>query len=230
MLAIAACGTPPAPEPTPAGPDRATAVAAAEAQAQAQAEVQAQAASGPGTVPAVDARTGVAPEILLVWDNVSDLYQSFFSHREPVTRLSEDLTGYANGPVNVHVRWDQKNFVGTIRLRVLPGTLLEPQLGAGAEVPLQALAPLTTALATYRSDVASRFDVRVASFKVALESFSGARHCVFDVAGRPPPDGRVVSPCVQINGTEHCGTPGPTGVTFPPAVADDLRACLVPQG
>ena len=177
-----------------------------------------------------DTRTGVAPPVLLVWDNISDLYQSFFSKNEIVTRLSEDLTGYANGPVNLHIRWDEASFVGTIRLRILPDTLIDPSLGEGTKVPLQALAPLTTALATYRSEVASRFDIRVASFSVALESFSGARHCVFPVVGTPPPDGRLLSPCVQLNGQERCGTPEPDGVVFAPDVADDLRACLTPKG
>ena len=229
-LASAGCDSDPAPAAAPlVEPDRATATAAARAQAEkAGAEQQASAAAenGPASAP----RTGVAPPVLLVWDNVGDLYQSFFSHREPVTRLSEDLTGYANGPVNVHIRWDQSSFLGTIRLRILPDTLIEPALGTGNTVPLQELAPLTAALATYRADVSGRFDVRVASFKLALESFSGARHCVFPVVGTPPPDGRVVSPCVIINGQERCGTPGPDGVAFAEDVAADLRACLTPKG
>lgn|GEM_PF-1496621 len=224
-LVLVACTGEPAPVEAPPEPDKATAMAAAEAQA---ARAEAEAAATPAAVP--EKRTGVAPQVLLVWDNVGDLYQSFFSHREPVTTLSEDLTGYANGPVNVHIRWDQENFLGTIRLRILPDTLLSPDLGTGNTVPLQALAPLTTALATYRADVASRFDVRVASFKVALESFSGARHCVFPIAGKPPPDGRVVSPCIQLNGQERCGTPGPAGVEFAPNIAEDIRACLTPKG
>ncbi len=227
LSAVGACTPEPEVPAQPPEPDRAGAVAAAEQQA-----AKAKAEEGARAVAAEPAprRTGVAPQILLVWDNVGDLYQSFFSHTEPVTRLSEDLTGYANGPVNVHIRWDQAEFLGTIRLRILPGTLVEPSLGSGPKVPLQELAPLTTALATYRADVASRFDVRVASFRVSLESFSGARHCVFPIAGKPPPDGRVVSPCVQINGQEHCGTPEADGVVFTQTVADDLRACLVPKG
>jgi len=161
---------------------------------------------------------------------VGDLYQSFFSHAGPITDLSTGLAGHANGPVNVHIRWDQEQFLGTIRLRILPGTLVAPPLGSGELVPLQKLAPMTTALASYRADVAGRFDVRVASFKVALESFSGARHCIFNIAGKPPPDGRVVSPCVMLNGQERCGTPEAEGVRFAPDVADDLRACLIPKG
>lgn len=209
------------------------AIAQAEAQAEARAEAQAasqasELAPKPGEASVVP--PGKAPEILLVWDNVGALYQSFFSHREPVTTLSTDLAGHANGPVNIRIRWDQEKFTGTIRLRVLPGTLVNPPLGSGSLVPLQQLAPMTTALATYRSDVAGRFDVRVASFKVAIESFSGARHCIFDVAGRPPPDGRLVSPCVQLNGKERCGTPEADGVRFSLDVADDIRACLQPSG
>jgi hypothetical protein len=226
MLAISlSCAESPEPVPGTSEPDRATAVAAAEAQAARR--VAPAASSEPSVRPS---RDGVAPQVLLVWDNVGDLYQSFFSKTEPVTRLSEDLAGYANGPVNVRIRWDQENFLGTIRLRVLPGTLIDPALGSGPVVPLQELSPLTTALATYRADVASRFDVRVASFKIAVESFSGARHCVFPVLGTPPPDGRIVSPCVELNGQERCGNTVLGGVEFSPEVAEDLRACLTPQG
>jgi hypothetical protein len=224
-----ACSGTPEPVASPPEPDRKAALAAAEAQAQAV-RTQAGVSEGSDSVPAVVPRDGVAPPVLFVWDNVGDLYQSFFLRTEAVTALSEALTGYANGPVNVHIRWDQEAFLGTIRLRILPDTLILPELGNGNTVPLQSLAPLTTALASYRSDVASRFDVRVASFRVSLESFAGARHCVFPIAGTPPPDGRVVSPCVLLNGQERCGTPEAEGVVFAPDVAADLRACLTPKG
>jgi len=223
-LAVA-CSESVPPDPVVAEPSAEDAIAQAEAQAAAQATPP-----SPEPATATVVPSGESPEVLLVWDNVGDLYRSFFSHRGPVTALSTDLAGHANGPVNIHVRWDQKQFLGTIRLRILPGTLVKPPLGSGAVVPLQQLAPMTTALATYRSDVAGRFDVRVASFKVSLESFSGARHCIFNVAGKPPPDGRLVSPCVQLNGQERCGTPQPDGVRFAPDVADDIRACLQPTG
>ncbi len=225
ILGLAACETSP---PAPAAPEQTTATAAVETQ---QPTPQVPVSSGVGASNGTDvAGTGAAPSVLLVWDNISDLYQSFFSKSEFVDRLSDGLAGYANGPVNLHIQWDQSAFVGTIRLRILPDTLVNPQLGEGSKVPLQALAPLTTALATYRAEIASRFDIRVASFSVALESLSGARHCVFPVVGTPPPDGRLVSPCVELNGQEHCGTPEADGVVFARDVAEDLRACLAPQG
>lgn len=228
VTGLIGCSGAPPETVTPDEPDRAEAIAAAEAQgaqaaAAAPTDAVAQTASTPRAV-------GDAPQVLLVWDNISDLYRSFFSRTEPQTRLSGDLAGYANGPVNLHVRWDQEAFSGAIRLRILPDTLVSPQLGEGGLVPLQALAPLTTALATYRSDVSSRFDIRIESFEVSLESFSGARHCVFPIVGKSPPDGRLLSPCVWLNGQERCGTPQPEGVLFSPDVADDLRACLTPKG
>lgn len=227
-----ACSGGPPSEPVPAEPSAEVAIAQAEAQAEAQAiaAAEAQAVASATPAPKTSVAPGGSPDILLVWDNVGDLYQSFFAHTGPISDLSTGLAGHANGPVNVHIRWDQEEFVGTIRLRVLPGTLIEPSLGQGELVPLQELAPLTTALAAYRSDVAGRFDVRVASFKVALESFSGARHCVFDVAGKPPPDGRLVSPCVVLNGQKRCGSAEAEGVRFSAGVAEDIRACLQPKG
>ncbi len=221
----------PAEQPAVAEPTPADAIAMAVQQAAAEAAPEP--TPGPAASPAqppAPVVSGSGPQVLLVWDNVGSLYQSFFSVPEVVTDLSDGLAGQVNGPVNVYIKWDDTAFVGTIRLRVLPGTLIAPPLGQGNVIPLQQLAPITTALASYRSEVANRFDVRVASFKVSVESFSGARHCLFEAVGRPPPDGRVVSPCVVLNGQQRCGEPGPNGVTFSPELAEDIRACLQPKG
>jgi len=93
-------------------------------------------------------------------------------------------------------------------------------------VRLQDLAPITTALATYRSAVASRYDVRVESFHVGIESFRGAHSCIFTVTGTPPPDGRVLSPCVEIDSQQQCGEPSADGTRFSPDAAATIRTCL----
>ncbi len=165
-------------------------------------------------------------QIVFVWEGISTLYQSFFSDPEIVTDLAAGFAGEVRGPANVYVRYDSEHHRGSIRLQVRPDTLPRPPRRTGDTIALQDLAPLTTALATYRSSAASRKDLRLESFKVGLESFRGARSCIFQVAGTPPPDGRLVSPCVQINGKDRCGDPGPVGVTFPADAADDIAACL----
>ena len=161
-----------------------------------------------------------------MWDGISHLHQSFFADPNIVTPLSAALTGEVRGPANVYVRYDSTNFRGSVRLQLRPDTLVRKPRRTGDALLLQDLAPITVALARYRSDVASQKDLRIESFQVGIESFRGPRACVFEVAGRPPPDGRLVSPCVSLNGQERCGTPGPEGVRFTPDVAADIAACL----
>jgi len=173
--------------------------------------------------PTVD---GDPVQVVLVWEGISTLHQSFFADPDIVTGLSAGLTGSVRGPANVYVRYDSTNFTGSIRLQLRPDTLVRKPRRTGDAILLQDIAPVTEALAGYRTDVASRKDYRIESFAVGVESFRGARACVFTVAGRPPPDGRLVSPCVQLNGKEYCGTPGVEGVRFPPDVADSIAACL----
>lgn len=182
--------------------------------------------------PAADVQTGGAAvdaepvQVVLVWDGISNLHQSFFADSGIVTGLSAGLTGEVRGPANVYVRYDSKKFTGSIRLQLRPDTLVRKPRRTGDAILLQDLAPITTALARYRTDVASQKDYRIESFAIGVESFRGPRACIFTVAGRPPPDGRLVSPCVEVNGKERCGTPGPEGVRFAPDVADDIAACL----
>lgn len=165
-------------------------------------------------------------QVVLVWDGISNLHQSFFADPSIVTGLSAGLTGEVLGPANIYIRYDATNFRGSIRLQLRPDSLVRTPRRDGDVIMLQDLAPITTALAAYRSAVASQKDYRIESFSVGIESFRGARACIFDVAGRPPPDGRLVSPCVQINGREECGAPGPGGVRFQPAAAGHIAACL----
>lgn len=165
-------------------------------------------------------------QVVLVWDGISHLHQSFFADPDIVTSLSAGLTGEVRGPANVYVRYDATNFRGSVRLQVLPDTLVRKPRRTGDALLLQDLAPITVALARYRSDVASQKDLRIESFKVGIESFRGPRACIFEVAGRPPPDGRLVSPCVEINGKQQCGSPTPEGVRFPADVAADIATCL----
>lgn len=185
-----------------------------------------------GIVPAAVSTEGGATldvdpvPVVLVWDGISNLHQSFFADPAIVTALSAGLTGEVLGPANIYIRYDSTNFRGSIRLQLRPDSLARKPRRDGEVILLQDLAPITTALAAYRSAVASRKDYRIESFRVGIESFRGPRACIFDVAGRPPPDGRLVSPCVQVNGREECGAPGPEGVRFQPAVAGQVAACL----
>ncbi len=221
------------PPAQPVEPDAATAEAAAEALLEAQAppsadEPTADAAPAtgggdvtPGEPALVDP---VQPE--LQWSGVGNLHKSFFADTAVIQQLSADLTGEVRSPAPIAVRYDSQAFTGQIHLLLDPGALPRPVGAQGDVIRLQDLAPLTTALARYRSAVAARFDLRVESFSVAIESVRSGRACTFRVAGPPPPDGRLVSPCVHINGADRCGEPTPEGVRFAADAAADVRACL----
>lgn len=196
----------------------------------AQAAAQAVAASQAPPPPAQPTAPGALADLVFVWHGVGPLYQGFFTTQDVVTTLAQDLAPWVAGRANVAVHWDEEDDIGRIRLILLPGTLPRAVGGADTLVALHELAPLTTALARYRSALAARFDLRIESFRVELESVRGARACVIGVTGRPPPDGRILNPCVQINGIERCGSPEAAGLRFSPEVAEELRRCLSPSG
>jgi hypothetical protein len=227
---MAGCAEAPTP---PAGVDPAVAEAQAEELAARQAQERAEAeratlAQQPTGVQAGGAQVEAAEpvQVVLVWEGIGPLHKGFFSDAQATTGLSVGLAGTVKAPANVYVRYDSATFVGSVRLQLRPDTLRLPVRHQGEVVALADLAPITQALAAYRSDVAGRYDVRVQSFSVGIESFRGADGCVFGVAGAPPPDGTVVSPCVVVGGQQRCGQPEAEGVRFPPEVARAIKACL----
>lgn len=185
----------------------------------------------PAALPSPPAdRAGELADLVYVWHGVGPYYQGLFTTQEPMTRLAQGLGPWVQGRANIAVHWNEDDDIGRIRLILLPGTLPKAVSGEGEVVPLHELAPLTVPLAAYRAELAGRFDLRLASFRVELESVRGARMCVLGITGQHPADGRLISPCVEINGLQHCGQPEAGGVRFAPDVADDLRRCLSPRG
>lgn len=162
----------------------------------------------------------------ITWDNVGPLYKGFFSDREAMTALSETLAPWFNDTVQMHVRWDQENFLGTISIRVPPKALRQPLSVDGGVVDLQLLAPLTAALATYRDSLSAQFDVRIQSFRIYVDFFRKSVHCRVGPEGKPPPDGTRVSPCIELNGQEACGLPEASGVRFDAEAAGKLQTCF----
>ena len=206
---------------------QAEALAAGQAAAQALAERDAAAAQGGGVVPGgAQVQSAEPVQVVLVWQGISTLHKGFFSDPKATTALSVGLAGTVEAPANIYVRYDSTDFTGSVRLQLRPDTLRLPVRHQGEVVALSDLAPITRALAGYRNDIAGGYDLRLQSFTVGIESFRGADACVFGVAGTPPPDGSVVSPCVVVAGQQQCGQPEADGVRFTPEVARAIRGCL----
>ena len=217
-LLLAACTEAPTPEQ-----QRRAAEAAAEAAAAEQPAPTTEGSAGSAGPPEIAADP---VQVVLVWEGIGALHKGFFSDQESVTGLATDFAGHLKAPVDVTIRYESEEMIGSISLRLAPDALVGEIKTTGNEIPLQALTPITVALASYRSDVAARFDFRVESFAVGVESYRGHRICAFSLAGSPPPDGRLISPCVEINGQQHCGEVTAGGVTFSAEAVDHIRACL----
>ena len=181
-----------------------------------------------GAPPPVEAPEGgdeLVP-VEITWDGIGPLHKGYFQDREAMTRLSADLAPWLSETVQLHIRYDSDEFVGEILVRVPPEQLRRRPSVEGSWIELPALAPLPTALATYRDDLAARFDFRIASFHIGLDFYRGPTHCRFGAAGTPPPDGTQVSPCVLVNSEEVCGLPEAGGVRFTEKPAAQLSGCL----
>ena len=189
---------------------------------------QAEAQARPTALPAPEPPPPGSPElgVEVAFVGVAPLYQGFFGDAAARSRLGRALAGGVTDPAKLVIAYDSDTRIGTIQLELAPKGIRTELTRSGDTIQLSGLAPLTTALATYRSDLASRFDIRIQNFRVRLFTVRGLTSCVFDVTGEPPPDGRTVSPCVTINGIERCGQPSEAGVTFSHDAARDVATCL----
>lgn len=169
-----------------------------------------------------------APQIgvEIAFHGVSSLHQSFFSDVESRARLGRNLAGLVTDPARLSVAFDSEAHLGTLQIDLGPQALRLPIQHQGDTIRLADIAPVTVALASYRSAIAARYDYRIQSFRIHLLSVRGLHSCLFSLTGGNPPDGRTLSPCVTLDGEEHCGEPGATGVRFTPEVASQVRACL----
>ncbi len=184
-----------------------------------------------GSQPSVSVKAAPVPEsnnmavpVVLIWEGLSPLHQSFFSDEPAIEQLGRDLAAYVIPPANVYVSFDSQRHIGRILLRLLPNTGLE-LVGSEQDV-LSGVSPILQGLARYRDAVASRYDTRVAAFHIGVDSYRGSTHCRFGASGPRPPDGTVVDACVLLNGQRVCGEQSGADVSFTTDTADRLRACL----
>ena len=163
---------------------------------------------------------------MLVWQGISPLHKTFFLDEAAVEQLGRDLVGHVQPPANVYISFDSKWHIGRILLRLLPATGVGLEPGEGEDLDLGVISPILQGLARYRSRIAARYDTRVESFHVGIDSYRGPNHCRFGAAGPQPPDGTLVNGCVQLNGSERCGVSGGSGLHFESDAAETIRACL----
>ena len=178
------------------------------------------------TSPTPAAATSDPALVAITWDGIGRLHQSFFGETGAVGRLGADLSTTMKTPAKVRIAYDDTAVRGEIHAVADAGALLTPLTADGEVFGLQSLAPITMALARYRSGVAMRYDLRIHNFEVGVESTRGGLRCVISPVKTRPPDGRVISPCVSIGGVATCGELGEAGVRFSPTAASQLRVCL----
>ena len=160
------------------------------------------------------------------WDGVGGLYQGFFLSVEPRLRLATELSRSMAGPVDMHVRYDSQEFIGQIRVRLQNSVLSNNVTFHDDKVDFAGLVPVTMALAQYRETIASRYDIRVASFQVGIETIGDRVTCELSISGDPPADGSVISPCIIISGVEKCGEPTLAGYRFKKDNITLLQRCF----
>lgn len=176
--------------------------------------------------PVIPPSTGESVQVVVVWQGISPLHKTFFLDDAAVEQLGRDLAGHVKAPANVYISFDSKWHIGRILLRLLPGTGVGLEPGDANELNLGVISPVLQGLARYRSRIAARYDTRVESFHVGIDSFRGPNHCRFSAAGPQPPDGTVVDGCVQLNGVDQCGVSLDAGIRFDSETAEAIRACL----
>ena len=222
LLLLAACSTTMPSEPGVA-PPTAAGLSGVPAKTVRALEPSAEASASIAAEPVPVATVSPVP-VVLVWDGLSPLHQSFFSDSEAVDQLGRDLAAHVQPPANVYVSFDSHRHIGRILLRLLPDTGVGLQ-GTESDM-LTGVSPVLQGLARFRDAVASRYDTRVAAFRIGVDSYRGTTHCRIGASGPLPPDGTVVDACVLINSQRICGTPAAGGVAFDESTIEALQHCL----
>lgn len=206
----------------------------AEIKREAEAEVVEQLAeAAPSAAPvAAPVATGApvpasAAPVTFVWDHIGKLHQSFFRDAGATARLASDLAPHLTAAPRVKISYDDPKVQGFIAVELGKGGLTRPLVTTPTSVVLQDLAPLTTALSTYRDGIAMRYDLRIANFQAVVAMENAGITCRFMPVKTSPNNGTVISPCIVLGGAPICGEPGDgASVGFPAETMKRLRLCL----
>ena len=134
---------------------------------------------------------------------LSPLYARFFADEAAMDRLARDLgRTFDAESVAFEVTWNETEKSGAITLFVPEtdrrGEAIADAMAAGLPVPAQRLKRLLAPLATYRSSLGARYDLRILSFDIRLAFWDrrSGGHCSIggDIGD---PEGKKIGPCFR---------------------------------
>ena len=142
--------------------------------------------------------TDVPMSLMMEYDNLSPLMQSYFGDDKSTAQLIENLKRDREpleAPVMVRIKWipmDLNRGKGVIS--VVYNKPIES---------LEQLQPVATALLKYRNYVGGAFDMRLLSFEMFIAG-TGVAECGFSLLNKSGLAYGVVSPCLTIDEEKIC--------------------------
>ena len=148
-----------------------------------------------------------APKLSFEWKNVGPLHRGFIGDLERGQFLREQLNFLATPEVTLISSWSDQQASGTLRLKLYtPNALSE---GPNSNSRWATLTQAAQAMTDFRTQIGGRFDVRLLSFEIEIETVQG---CVFNVLERTASKTAVLSPCFELPDTKtSCATVNNSG-------------------
>ena len=181
-------------------------------------------------VPVAPPSTG-NPVLTIESANLSPLYRGFFADRAAGDALARAAAPCVGDDVRVLIGYDNEARVGRMVLFVPASVDACRPVQTDTGWDLSPMTPLSIALANYRDALSGLYDMRIGSFEVHVNiASSSGNQCTVRAQGTHPPDGTGFSPCVDLDGTAHCGdlaAANPAVITFGAGDRSALRSCFI---
>ena len=163
--------------------------------------------------------TDVPMSLMMEYDNLSPLMQSYFGDDKSTAKLIENLKRDRQplqAPVVVNVKWvpmDLNRGKGVISI------VYDKPVDS-----FEQLQPVANALLKYRNYVGGAFDMRLLSFEMFIAG-KGQDGCGFPLLNTSGLSYGLVSPCISIDGEKICAT---DDGTMTPDVKSAIARCFIP--
>ena len=138
--------------------------------------------------------THPAPKLSYEWTNVGPLHRGFIGDPERGQRLREQLNILETPEVTLSSSWSDHNASGSLRLRLYTPNVLSQDQNTHSRWAI--LGQVAQAMTDFRAQIGGRFDIRLLSFEIELETVQG---CVFNVLERTSSKTAVLSPCFELS-------------------------------